>query len=74
VTRHEQLEDEIERTLHTIANQSSIVGWHVKYPIAHLETLNQTVKAYASTFVDLYIAANARVAFHWGLADLPFSR
>jgi hypothetical protein len=59
-TSHDQSEDEIERSLHTLANQSRVVGRHVEYPIAHLETLNQTVEAYASTFVDLYIAANAR--------------
>jgi hypothetical protein len=53
-------DDENERKLHNLASQSRVVGRHVEYPNAHLETLNLTVDAYASTFVDLYIAALAR--------------
>ena len=60
VIGHRPLEDEMEKALCKLANQSKVVGRHVLHPVAHIETLNQTVEAYASTFVDLYIAANAR--------------
>ena len=52
--------DSLEAKLHNISLEHKVVVHNNTVPIAHLDSKNKSVESYLSTFVDAYIASNAR--------------